>query len=130
MIHHSVGASRRIARVIAAVGGPLWAIIVAANPASAGSAAPSLEAPLRGAYCEGSEQDPARSGPGCARINGYITAGAQFEPDAPIGGRLDLFAPPDGPGIGGAGVSGFRTIGAPLGRETFSPPLSSSDEAR
>jgi len=128
MIHHSVSASRRIARVIAAVGGPLWAIIAGANPASAGGAAPGLEPPLRGAYCD--EQDLASSQAGCARISGYITAGAHFEPDAPIGGRLDLFAPPDGPGIAGAGVSGFRTIGAPLGRETFSPPLSSSDEAR
>jgi hypothetical protein len=128
MIHHSVGASRRIARVIAAVGGPLWAIIAGANPASAGSAPAGLEPPLRGSYCD--EQDLARSGPGCARISGYITAGAHFESDEPIGGRANVFSPLDGPGIAGAGVSGFKTIGAPLGGETFLPPLSSGDEAR
>jgi hypothetical protein len=128
MIHHSVGASRRIARVIAAVGGPLWAIIAGANPASAGSAPPGHEPPLRGSYCN--EQDLAPSQLGCARISGYITAGAHFEPDEPIGGPANLFAPLDGPGIAGAGVSGFKTIGAPLGGETFLPPLSSSGEAR
>jgi hypothetical protein len=128
MIHHSVGASRRIARVIAAAGGPLWAIIAGANPASAGSAPPGLEPALRGSYCD--ERDLARSGVGCARISGYITAGAHFEPGEPIDGRANVFAPLDGPGIAGAGVSGLRTIGAPLGGETFLPPLSSGDEAR
>jgi len=129
MIHHSVGASRRIARVIAAVGGPLWAIIAGANPASAGGAAPGLEPPLRGSFCEESEQDLAWSRAGCARISGYITAGAHFEPDEPIGGRANLFAPLDQPGIAGGGVSGFKRIGAPLGGQPVLPRLSSGDEA-
>jgi len=130
MIHHSVGVSRRIARVIAAVGGPLWAVVAGANPAGAGGAPPGLEPPLRGSYCEESEQGLARSQAGCARISGYITAGAHFEPDEPIGGPANLFAPLDGPGIAGAGVSGFKTIGAPLEGESLLRPLSSGDQAR
>ena len=126
MIHHSAGASRRIARVIAAVGGPLWAIVAGANPASAGSAAPGLEPPLRGSYCD--EQDRAPSRAGCARISGYITAGAHFEPDERMGGRPSFFAPLE-PGIAG-GISGFKTVGAPLGADPFLPRPSSSDQAR
>jgi hypothetical protein len=132
MIHHSVGAPRRVARVIAAVGGSLWAIIAGglSNPASAGSAAPGLEPPLRGSYCEESEQDLARSRAGCARISGYITAGARFGPDERIGGRATFFAPPDEPGIAGGDVSGFKTIAAPPGGDPVLPRLSAGDNAR
>ncbi len=117
MIHHSVSASRRIARVVTAVGGPLWVIIAAVNPASAGSAAPGLEPPLRGSYCEESEHDLARSGAGCARISGYIAAGARFNSDAPIDGRPNLFAPLDGPGIA-KGLSDFKARAG----QSFPPP--------
>ena len=135
MIHHSIGASRRVVRAIAAVGGPLLAIIAGgnpSNPASAGSAATTgLEPPLRGSYCEGSEQDlapPSRAG--CARISGYIAAGARFESDGRIGGRPNFFTPLEGPGIAGGGISGFKTVGAPLGGEPLLPPASPGGETR
>jgi hypothetical protein len=134
MIHHSVGPWRKVARVIAAVGGPLWAIIAGSlpNPASAGGAAPGLQPLQRGSYCEGSDQDltPPGRGAGCARINGYIAAGARFGSEERIGGRPDLFAPLNEPGIAGGRASGFKTVGAPLGEELFFPRLSSDDEAR
>jgi len=118
MIHPSVSASRRIARVIAAAGGPLWVIVAGANPASAGSAAPGVEPPLRGSYCEESEQDLARSQAGCARISGYIAAGARLDSDAPVDGRPNLFAPLDGPGMA-AGLSEFKDRAG----QSFPPPL-------
>jgi len=127
MIHHSVGASRKVARIIAAAGGPLLAIIAGcqSNPASAGGAAPSLEPPLRGSYCEESEQDSAPARAGCARINGYIAAGAHFETGERIGGRPDPFAPLDEPGIAGR-PSGFKTLGG----QPFLPSATPGDEAR
>lgn len=129
MIHHSIGASPRVARKTAAASGLLWAIIAGSlsNPASAGSVAPGLEPPLRGSYCEGSEQDLASSArAGCARISGYVAAGARFGSDEQIGGRPNIFAPLDDPGIAVDGVSGFK---APSG-QSFLPPAASGDEAR
>src|SRR5271154_6032129 len=120
MIHHSIGASRRVARMIGAFGAPLLAVIAASlpNPASAGGAiALDPQPPLRGSYCEGSDQDlapPTRAG--CARISGYITAGARFGSDERIGGRHDPFAPIDEPAIAGNQASGPPLVGAPLGR--------------
>ena len=132
MIHHSLGAARRLARIIGAVGGPLLAITAGglSNPASAGGApAPDPQPTLRGSYCEGSDQDlapPARAS-GCARISGYIAAGARFER---IGGRADPFAPIDQPGIAGDQASGVTIVGAPLSGEHLSLPESPSDAAR
>lgn len=88
--------------------------------------------PLRGSYCEGTDQDlapPARDA-GCARISGYVAAGARFGSDARIGGGPDPFAPLDEPGITGGRAYGFKTIGAPLGEDRFLPPTSQGDEAR
>jgi len=131
MIHHSLGASRRLARIIAAVGGPLLAITAGglSNPASAGGApAPDPQPTLRGSYCEGSDQDlapPARAS-GCARISGYIAAGARFER---IGGRADPFAPIDQP-VAGDQASGVTIVGAPLSGERLLLPASPSGAAR
>lgn len=118
MIHHSVGASRKVARVIAAMGGPLLAIIAGANPASAGGVAPGVEPPLRGSYCEEWAQDLAPARAGCARISGYITAGARFEPDERIGGLPGFFAPLDDPGS----VGGLSALKAPAGQSLAPPP--------
>ena len=131
MIHHSLGASRRLARIIAAVGGPLLVITAGglSNPASAGGApAPDPQPTLRGSYCEGSDQDlapPARAS-GCARISGYIAAGARFER---IGGRADPFAPIDQP-VAGDQASGVTIVGAPLSGERLLLPASPSGAAR
>ena len=106
MIHHSIGASRRVARTVGALTASLLAVIAGSlpNPASAGGAIGlDPQPPLRGSYCEGSDQDlapPTRAG--CARISGYIAAGARFGSDERIGGRPDLFAPIDEPVIAGS----------------------------
>jgi hypothetical protein len=135
MIHHSLGASRRLARIIGAVGGPLLAITAGglSNPAGAGgAAAPDPQPTLRGSYCEGSDQDlapPARAA-GCARISGYIAAGARFGSDERIGGRPDPFAPIDEPAIAGDQPSGVTIVGAPFSGDRFLPPASPGDAAR
>ena len=128
MIHHSIGASRGVARVIGALSAPLLAVIGASlpNAASAGGAiALDSQPPLRGSYCGGSSEDaaaPVRAG--CARISGYITAGARVGSDERIGGRHDPFAP-----IGNQ-ASGLTIIGAPLSGDRFLAPTSAGDIAR
>jgi hypothetical protein len=95
------------------------------NMANAGSAGPDPQSALRGSYCEGSDQDlgaPTRAG--CARISGYITAGARSGSDDRIGGRHDLFAPIDNLS------SGLTIVGAPLGGDRFLSPTSPGDIAR
>jgi hypothetical protein len=135
MIHHSLGASRRLARIIGAVGGPLLAITAGSlsSPASAGgAAAPDPRPTLRGSYCERSDQDlapPARAS-GCARISGYIAAGARFDSSERIGGRADPFAPIDQPGIAGDQASGVTIVGVPLSGERLLLPESPSDAVR
>jgi hypothetical protein len=135
MNHHSIGASRRVARIIGAVGGPLLAITAGSlsNPASAGgSTVPEPKPTLRGSYCEGSDQDlaPPSRALGCARISGYIAAGAHFGSDERIGGRSDPFAPIDEPGIAGGQASGLTIVGAPAEGKRFLLPASPSDAAR
>jgi hypothetical protein len=128
MIHHSVAtASCRVTRVIAATSGSVLAIIAGSlsNPASAGGAAVDLQPPLRGSYCEGSDQDLAPP-VGCARISGYITAGEHFGFDERIGGRSNLFAPL----AGARSSSGLTIIGPPLGGDSFLPSASPGDAAR
>ena len=134
MIHHSIGASRRIARTVGALSASLLAVIAGSlpNPASAGGAIGlDPQPPLRGSYCEGSDQDlapPTRAG--CARISGYITAGARFGSDERIGGRHDPFAPIDEPAIAGNQASGLTIVGAPLSDDRFLAPANSGDIAR
>ena len=134
MIHHSIGASRRVARIIGAFSAPLLAVIAGSlpNPASAGGAIGlDPQPPLRGSYCAGSDQDlapPTRAG--CARISGYITAGARFGSDERIGGRHDPFGPIDEPAIAGNQASGLTIIGAPSSGDRFLAPTSASDIAR
>ena len=134
MIHHSIGASRRVARIVGALSAPLLAVIGGSLPNAAsagGAAAPEPQSALRGSYCEGSDQDlalPTRAG--CARISGYIAAGARFGSDERIGGRPDLFAPIDAPAIGGAQASGLTIVGAPLRGDRFLLPRSMGDVAR
>jgi hypothetical protein len=133
MIHHSISASRRVARIIVALSAPLLAIMGGSlpNAASAGGAEPDPQSTLRGSYCEGSDQDlgaPTRAG--CARISGYITAGARFGSDERIGGRHDPFAPIEGPAITGNQSSGLTIVGAPLSGDRFLPPASQGDIAR
>jgi hypothetical protein len=68
---------------------------------------------------------------GCARISGYIAAGARFGTDDHIGSRPSGFAPIADPGIAGArSSSGFVIIGAPLGGDRFLAPRSPGDIAR
>ena len=123
MIHHSIGASRTVARIIGALSAPLLLVMggILPNAASAGgTAVPDPQSALRGSYCEGSDQDlapPIRAG--CARISGYITAGARFGPDERIGGRHDPFAPIDEPAIAGNQASGITIVGAPLSADRF-----------
>ena len=128
MFHHSVATpSCRVIRVIAATSGSLLAIIAGSlsNPASAGSAAVDLQPPLRGSYCEGSDQDLAPP-VGCARISGYITAGDRFGFDERTGGRSGLFAP-----LAGARASSGLTIIGPLpSGDSFLPPANPGDTAR
>jgi hypothetical protein len=135
MIHHSIAASRRVARIIGVLSAPLLVVIGGSlpNTASAGSAAaPEPQSALRGSYCEGSSEDaaaPVRAG--CARISGYITAGAHFGSDERIGGRHDPFAPIDEPAIAGSPLSsGLTIIGAPLGGDRLLSPTSPGDIAR
>jgi hypothetical protein len=133
MIHGFIGASRRVARIVAAVSAPLLAVMGGSlpNAASAGGAAPDPQPALRGSYCEGSDQDlapPTRAG--CARISGYIAAGARFESDERIGGRRDPFAPIDEPAIIGNQASGLTIVGAPLSGDRFLPATSPGDIAR
>ena len=130
MILYSVDASRRVARIFAVLSAPLLAVMGGSlpNAASAGSAvALDPQSTLRGSYCEGSDQDsapPARVA-GCARISGYITAGARVGSDERIGGRLDPFAP-----IAGDQASGLTIVGAPLSGERYFLPPSPGDIAR
>jgi hypothetical protein len=111
MIHHSIGASRRVARIIGVFSAPLLAVIAGSLPNTAiagGAIGLDPQPPLRGSYCEGSDQDlgvPTRAG--CARISGYIAAGARFGSDERIGGRHDPFAPIDEPAIAGNQASGL-----------------------
>jgi hypothetical protein len=132
MIHHSVGASRRVARVVAAVSAPLLALLAASlsNPASAGSGGALGDQPqIRGSYCDGSDDDLSRAG--CARIKGYIAAGDHVGSGDRIGGRPSPFAPINDPGIAGARASsGFMIIGAPLGGDRLLAPTSAGDIAR
>ena len=133
MIHHSVGASRKVAGVVAAVGAPLLAIIAAglSNPASAGSGALGSQTQMRGSYCGESDDDLAQSRAGCARITGYIAAGERFGPDVRIGGRRSPFAPLNEPGIAGSrSSSGLTVIGAPLRGDRLLAPSGSGDIAR
>jgi hypothetical protein len=134
MIHHSVGASRMVHGVVAAVRAPLLMIIAAglSTPASAGSGgALGPQSQMRGSYCDGSDPDLARSRPRCARITGYIAAGERFGSDDRIGGRSDPFAPLDEPGVAGArSSSGVTVIGAPMGNDRFFLPASPGDAAR
>jgi hypothetical protein len=123
MIHHSIGASRRVARIVGALSALLLAVIGGSPPNAAsagGAAAPDSQSTLRGSYCEGSDQDPAAPvRAGCARISGYITAGARFGSDERIGSRPDLFAPIDEPAIAGKQASGLTIVGAPLSGDRF-----------
>ena len=120
--------------MIGALSAPLLAVIGASlpNAASAGSAAaPDPQSALRGSYCEGSSQDaaaPVRAG--CARISGYITAGARFGSDERIGGRHDPFAPIDEPAIARNQASGLTIVGAPLSGGRFLAPAGAGDIAR
>ena len=100
-------------------------------PRTLGAAALDPQPTLRGSYCEGSDQDlapPTRAG--CARISGYIAAGARFGSDERIGGRPDPFAPIDEPVSVGNQASGLTIVGAPLGGDRFLPPTSKGDIAR
>jgi hypothetical protein len=120
--------------MIWAFSSPLLAVVGGSlpNTASAGGAIGLDPQPsLRGSYCEGSDQDlapPTRAG--CARISGYITAGARFGSDERIGGRHDPFAPIDEPAIAGNQASGLTIVGAPLSGDRFLAPTSSADIAR
>ena len=121
--------------MIGAFSAPFLAVIVGSlpNPAGAGGAVGlDPQPPLRGSYCEGSDQELApTTRAGCARISGYITAGARFGSDERIGGRPDLFAPIDEPVIAGSrSSSGLTIIGAPLGGNHFLAPTGSGDIAR
>ena len=131
MIHNSIGASRRVVWAIA-VSGPLLTIGLSNLASAGGAAAPGSQPTLRGSYCEGSDQSlapPARAG--CARISGYIAAGARFELDRRVGGRVDPFASLDTPGIAGAhSSSGLVVIGTPFGGSIVLPSAVPGDIAR
>ncbi len=120
--------------MIGALSAPLLAVIGASlpNAASAGGAiALDSQPPLRGSYCGGSSEDgaaPVRAG--CARISGYIAAGARFGSDERIGGRHDPFGPIDEPAIAGNQASGLTIIGAPLSGDRLLAPTSAGDIAR
>ncbi len=132
MIHHSIVASRGVARIIGALCTPLLAVIGASlpNAASAGGAvALDSQPPLRGAYCGGSSEDPTPARAGCARISGYITAGARFGSNERIGGRRDPFGPIGEPAIAGNQASGLTIVGAPLSGDRFLTPTSAADIA-
>ncbi|MGB7974447.1 MAG: hypothetical protein WCF81_08875 [Roseiarcus sp.] len=134
MIHHSIRASRRVARIVGALSAPLLAVIGGSLPNTAragGAAALEPQPPLRGSYCGGSGEDaaaPVRAG--CARISGYITAGARFGSDERIGGRRDPFGPIDEPAIARNQASGLTIVGAPLSADRFLAPTSAGEIAR
>ncbi len=134
MNHDSIGGSRRVARIIGALSAPLLALIGGSLPNSAsagngGGLEPQLE--MRGSSCEESDQELAPGRAGCARIKGYVAAGARFGSDDRIGGRLSPFGPLDEPGIAAArSSSGLVILGAPLGRDRFFVPTSKGDIAR
>jgi hypothetical protein len=133
MIHHSIGASRRVARIVGALSASLLAVIAGSLPNTAiagGAIVPDPQPPVRGSYCEGSDQDLAPVRAGCARISGYITAGARFGSDERIGGRHDPFGPIDEPAIAGSQASGLTIVGAPLSGDRFLAPTGSADIAR
>jgi hypothetical protein len=64
---------------------------------------------------------------GCARISGYIAAGARFGSDERIGGRPDPFAPIEEPAIVGGRASGVTIVGGPASGERFLVPASPGD---
>lgn len=135
MIHHSIGAPPRVARIIGALSAPLLAIIGASLPNTAiagGAIALDPQPLLRGSYCGESSEDaaaPVRAG--CARISGYIAAGASFGSDERIGGRHGPFEPIDEPAIAGAQDSGLTIVRAPLGGDRIlTTPANSGDIAR
>jgi hypothetical protein len=134
MIHHSVGASRKVARIIGAVSAPLLAVIGGSLPNAAsagGTGAPDAQPALRGSYCEGSDQGLTQAARlGCARISGYIAAGARFGSDERINGRPDPFAPIEEPAIVGGPASGFTIVGGPASGERFLVPASPGETAR
>ncbi len=134
MIHHSIGVSHRVARIVAALSAPLLAVMGGSLPTAAnagGAAAPDPQPTLRGSYCGGSDQDfapPTRAG--CARISGYITAGARLGSDERIGGRYGPFAPIGEPVIVGNQASGLTIMGPPLSGDRFLPPTRPGDIVR
>ena len=134
MIHHPVGASRKVHGVAAALGIPLLAIMAASlsSPARAGSGATlAPQSDMRGSYCDGSDENAAPSRAGCARIKGYITAGQRFGSDDGIGGPPGPFAPLNDLGIAGAASSsGLAVIRAPLGADRSFLPANQGDVAR
>jgi hypothetical protein len=129
MIHRSVGASRRVAGFVLAVGAPLAAILAAlvSTPARAGGGGLAGQPELRGSHCA----DPDDAMRGCARIKGYIAAGERFGSDDRIGGRLDPFGPINEPGIvSPRSSSGLIIMGAPSSARQFLNPAASGDIAR
>jgi hypothetical protein len=108
------------------------AIIVGSlpNQAAAGGASQGVQPPLRGSYCDGSDQELAPPA-GCPRISGYVTAGDRFGFDEKIGGDSDLFAPRNQSRDAGArSSSGLTIIGAPFGGDRFPLSASPGDMAR
>ena len=111
MIYNSVGASRRVAGVVAAVGAPLLAMLAAglSNPASAGSGGAHGPNPkCAGPYCDESDEAALRLEPGA---RGSKAISRQASVSAPTIGSADArgpFAPIDEPGVVGArSSSGF-----------------------
>jgi hypothetical protein len=116
--------------MIAAMSGPLLTVSLSNLASAGGLGPPDTQPALRGSYCEGSDQDlaaPVRAG--CARISGYITAGARFESDRRVGGP-DPFATRDAPAMAGARPSGLVVIGAPFGGSIVLPSAGPDDMAR
>jgi hypothetical protein len=132
MSHHSISAARKVVRMIAAVSGPLLTVSLSNLASAGGLGAQDTQPALRGSYCQGSDQDlaaPVRAG--CARISGYITAGARFESDRRVGGSPDPFASLDAPGMAGArSSSGLVIVGAPFGGSIVLPSAGPGDIAR
>ncbi len=126
MIHHSVGASRRVAGIVAAV----LAVGVCSPASAGGGGALGAQPEMRGSYCgESDEAAPSRAG--CARITGYIVAGERFGSGDRIGGARNPFAPVDDPGIAAPrSPSGLIIMGAPATADRFLVPLGSGDIAR
>jgi hypothetical protein len=101
---------RRFKRFAAGFGAPLLAIV--ATAASAGEFDPSDEPR---SYCASRDRDVDAPG-GCARISGYIAAGADLA-DERIGGRSPLFSPPAEPeiltGLGGRSRPSLEPLSRP-----------------